>query len=198
MATYWENSCSFGLRYVSWYKYLIVSLVFSHLGFWSGNLFLIAPFPDLCLLVPFNILLQALYPIPVSKNSRFRQEPRRSGATGPSDPLRDIHVQAYGDWTLSVSITMLQTPLFASFRVYYTRSQTHLPMHTQLNKRHPFVLQQTLIDATIGIWYHPRHFFSNWLIKFSSKILNKETINILAPALVISLLLYFEKVSDMI
>ena len=56
MATYWENSCSFGLRYVSWYKYLIVSLVFSHLGFWSGNLFLIAPFPDLCLLVPFNML----------------------------------------------------------------------------------------------------------------------------------------------
>ena len=53
MATYWENSCSFGLRYVSWYKYLIVCLVFSHLGFWSGNLFLIAPFPDLCLLVPF-------------------------------------------------------------------------------------------------------------------------------------------------
>ena len=51
--TYWENSCSFGLRYVSWYKCLIVSLVFSHLGFWSGNLFLIAPFPDLCLLVPF-------------------------------------------------------------------------------------------------------------------------------------------------
>ena len=25
----------------------------SHLGFWSGNLFLIAPFPDRCLLVPF-------------------------------------------------------------------------------------------------------------------------------------------------
>ena len=54
MATYWENSCSFGLRYVSWYKYLIVSLVFSHFGVWSGDLFLIAPFPDLCLLVPFN------------------------------------------------------------------------------------------------------------------------------------------------
>ena len=41
MATYWET----------WYKYLIVSMVFSHLGFWSGILFLIAPFPDLCLLV---------------------------------------------------------------------------------------------------------------------------------------------------
>ena len=54
MATYWENSCSFGLLYVSWYKYLIVGLVFSHLGFWSGNLFLVAPFPDLCLLVPFQ------------------------------------------------------------------------------------------------------------------------------------------------
>ena len=54
MATYWENSCSFGLRYVSWCGCLIVSLVFSHLGFWSGNLFLIAPFPDLCLLVPFQ------------------------------------------------------------------------------------------------------------------------------------------------
>ena len=39
----------------SWYKYPIVSLVFSHLGFWSGNLFLIASFPDLCLLVTFYI-----------------------------------------------------------------------------------------------------------------------------------------------
>ena len=38
----------------SWYKCLIVSLVFSHLGFWSRNIFLIAPFPDLCLLVPFS------------------------------------------------------------------------------------------------------------------------------------------------
>ena len=59
MATYWENSCLFGLRYVSWYKYLIVSLVLSHLGFWSGNLFLTAPFPDLCLLVPFNLCATA-------------------------------------------------------------------------------------------------------------------------------------------
>ena len=41
-------------------KYLIVSLVFSHLGFWSGNLFLIAPFPDLCLLVPFHSIVSPL------------------------------------------------------------------------------------------------------------------------------------------
>ena len=38
----------------SWYKYLTVNLVFSDFGFWSGNLFLSAPFPDLCLLVPFS------------------------------------------------------------------------------------------------------------------------------------------------
>ena len=37
----------------SWYKCLIVGLVFSRLDFWSGGLFLIAPFPDLCLLVLF-------------------------------------------------------------------------------------------------------------------------------------------------
>ena len=37
-------------------KYLIVTLVFSHLGFWSGSLFLIASFPDLCLLVPFFLI----------------------------------------------------------------------------------------------------------------------------------------------
>ena len=35
----------------SCYKYLIVNLVLYYLGFWSGNLFLIVPFPDLCLLV---------------------------------------------------------------------------------------------------------------------------------------------------
>ena len=50
MATYWENSCSFGLR-----CFHGVNLVFSHLGFSSGNLFLIAPFPDRCLLVPFCV-----------------------------------------------------------------------------------------------------------------------------------------------
>ena len=53
MAACWEGGCSFGLRYVSWCGCLVVGLVFSRLGFWSGNLFLIAPFPDLCLLVPF-------------------------------------------------------------------------------------------------------------------------------------------------
>ena len=31
--------------------FLIVNQVFSHLGFWSGNFFLIAPFPDRCLLL---------------------------------------------------------------------------------------------------------------------------------------------------
>ena len=52
----------------SWYKYLIVSLVFSHLGFWSGSLFLIASFPDLCLLV----LLYTFVEINVGRESIFR------------------------------------------------------------------------------------------------------------------------------
>ena len=42
----------------SLYKYLIVG--FPHLGFWSGNLFLIAPFPDLCLLVPLCTFLDGV------------------------------------------------------------------------------------------------------------------------------------------
>ena len=42
-------------------KYLIVNLVFSYLGFWSENLFLIAPFPDLCLLVPYFLALKYLW-----------------------------------------------------------------------------------------------------------------------------------------
>ena len=81
MATYWENSCSFGLRYVSWYKYLIVSLVFSHLGFWSGNLFLIAPFPDLCLLVPFSIN-------PLSTHVVFRVKYEFEYAGNPMTPIK--------------------------------------------------------------------------------------------------------------
>ena len=72
MATYWENNCSFGLRYVSRYKYLTVSFVFSHLGFWSGNLFLIAPFPAFCLhvLVPFYGDLMYKF-----KENRFQPPP---------------------------------------------------------------------------------------------------------------------------
>ena len=96
MATYWENSCSFGLRYVSWYKYLIVSLVFSHLGFWSGNLFLIAPFPDLCLLVPFYkedhyTLLHTKYessgPCGFGEKDFFYVFPMTPPGRGPYGPL---------------------------------------------------------------------------------------------------------------
>ena len=54
----------------SWYKYLIVNLVFSYLGFWSGNLFLIAPFPDLCLLVPFHSSVSKCNNTVVLKNYR--------------------------------------------------------------------------------------------------------------------------------
>ena len=45
----------------SWYKYLIVNLVFPHLGFWSGNLFLIATLLDRCLPVPYYTLTMCLF-----------------------------------------------------------------------------------------------------------------------------------------
>ena len=55
MATCWEIAAHSAYDMFYGIKYLIVALVFSHLGFWSGSLFLIASFPDLCLLVPFNM-----------------------------------------------------------------------------------------------------------------------------------------------
>ena len=87
MATYWENSCSFGLRYVSRYKCLIVSLVFSYLGFWSGNLFLIAPFPDLCLLVLFENWTESV----VSKVDSRRTEE----LTKCYEPLQKLRVRLW-------------------------------------------------------------------------------------------------------
>ena len=56
VAAYWEIAAhsDYDIFY-SMYKQLIVNLVgfFPHLGFWSGNFFMIAPFPDRCLLIPF-------------------------------------------------------------------------------------------------------------------------------------------------
>ena len=54
MSIYWEIAAHLAYDMFSRYNYLIVNLVFSHLGFWSGNLFLIAPFPNRYLLVPFR------------------------------------------------------------------------------------------------------------------------------------------------
>ena len=48
---------------------LMLVWFFSHLGFWSGNLFLIAPFPDLCLLVPFYIRVLVVVPCGGPKKS---------------------------------------------------------------------------------------------------------------------------------
>ena len=53
MAAYWEIAAHSAYDMFSKYKYLIVNLVFPP-QFLSGNVFLIAPFPDHCLLVPFN------------------------------------------------------------------------------------------------------------------------------------------------
>ena len=53
MAAYWKIAAHSAYDMFSTYKYLLVNSVFSYLGFWSGDFFLIAPFPDCCLLVPF-------------------------------------------------------------------------------------------------------------------------------------------------
>ena len=55
MAAYWEIAAHSAYAYdmFSKYKYLIVNLVFTNSVFGVGILFLIAPFPDHCLLVPF-------------------------------------------------------------------------------------------------------------------------------------------------
>ena len=54
MAAIWEIATHSAYDMFSKYRYLIVNLDFSHLDFWRGNFFLIAPFPDHCLLVLFK------------------------------------------------------------------------------------------------------------------------------------------------
>ena len=56
MATYWDNSCSFGLRYFSWYKYLNVHLVFSHFGFLEWESLSYCTNPGRCLLALLFVL----------------------------------------------------------------------------------------------------------------------------------------------
>ena len=46
------SSCSHGLRYVIFVLVSDCQFGFFPLGFWSGTLFLIATFPDHCLLLP--------------------------------------------------------------------------------------------------------------------------------------------------
>ena len=53
MATYWEIAAHSAYDMCSWYKYLVVYLVFIFFSprflEWEFNLILIAPFPDRCL-----------------------------------------------------------------------------------------------------------------------------------------------------
>ena len=57
MAAYWEIAAHrLGLQCVFLVQVSNCQFsFFSHFGFWSGNFFLIAPFPDHCLLVPFYL-----------------------------------------------------------------------------------------------------------------------------------------------
>ena len=127
MATYWENSCSFGLRYVSWYKYLIVSLVFSHLGFWSGNLFLIAPFPDLCLLVPFY-LLYLKFDLSLMTFRRLRYSRSLRFSPPLKDQLTSYHKAGkFRKFCLKVSVAWPASPISYSLQgVFFFGSFTCL------------------------------------------------------------------------
>ena len=85
MATYWVNSCSFGLRNVFLVSVPDCWFGFSHLGFWSGNLFLITPFPDLVLLaiVSFHDKYQfeSLYTNVVAIKVKWRPVVKRHDVT---------------------------------------------------------------------------------------------------------------------
>ena len=59
MAAYWEIVAQLAYNMFSKYKYLIVNLVFPTSVFGVGNFFLIAPFPDHCLLVPLYLQSRA-------------------------------------------------------------------------------------------------------------------------------------------
>ena len=54
VAAYWELAAHSAYLMILLDTYLSVNLVFSHLGFWCGNLFLISQFPDHCLILSFS------------------------------------------------------------------------------------------------------------------------------------------------
>ena len=72
MAAYLEIAAHSAYNIFSLFRCLIVNLVFSHFGFWSGNFFLIAPFPDHCLLVPFCAKIRKYYKFS-NENFQFLQ-----------------------------------------------------------------------------------------------------------------------------
>ena len=69
-------------------------MVFSHLGFWSGSLFLIAPFPDLCLLVPFSTVQPSVVSARPIASSGIRQptvaSPRPVASSSFQQPLPSV------------------------------------------------------------------------------------------------------------
>ena len=52
MAAYWGIAAHLAYDVLSWNKYNVPKCIFPSHGLWSGNLFLIVPFPDHCLLFP--------------------------------------------------------------------------------------------------------------------------------------------------
>ena len=55
MSAYWEIATdSVNDMFLSTNNFFS-NCFFSYLGYWSGNFFMIAPFPDHCLLLPFSV-----------------------------------------------------------------------------------------------------------------------------------------------
>ena len=77
MVAYWETAAHSDYDMFSKYKYLIVNLGFPHFGFWSRNFFLIAPFPDHCLLLPFYRM--GLGPLSMRSHFQIQISPRLAG-----------------------------------------------------------------------------------------------------------------------
>ena len=64
MAAYWGIAAHSASDTFSWLYIHVPKCHFSFfppLGLWSGNIFLIEPFPDHCLLVPFCVVINVCF-----------------------------------------------------------------------------------------------------------------------------------------
>ena len=112
----------------SWYTYLRVILVFfPPLGLWSGNIFLISPLPDHCLLVRFFINKgAALYEKRVSiklKESKKNAKQRPMG-----------HQQIPWHWLALIEIPWHWLALLAINSLIVSHQRTHLHTWTLFKK----------------------------------------------------------------
>ena len=85
---------------------LVVGLVFSRLGFWGGGLFLIAPFPDLCLLVLFYTYTETKYTHP---DTGLTRNMAMNIYNSTVDVFKIVHINSalFCSWKISENYTFL-------------------------------------------------------------------------------------------